>query len=186
MLRILLASLLLLAPRALGAPDRPNILFIMSDDHAWQAIGAYGSNRNTTPNIDRLAREGVRLDRFFVGNSICAPSRATMLTGLHSHANGVPDNSAHFDGSQRHVARMLRDAGYQTAMFGKWHLKTEPTGFDHYDRLVGQGFYYNPKMRRADDEEPYEEYVQTGASWGCSRSPGRRAGRSGRNRSARS
>lgn len=145
-----------------AADDPPNIVFIMADDHGWQAISAYGSNRNKTPNIDRLAREGVRLDRFFVGNSICAPSRATMLTGLHSHANGVLDNSTVFDGSQRHIAHMLGAAGYQTAMIGKWHLKSEPTGFEHYDRVIGQGLYYNPKMRRSHHGQPYEEYTATG------------------------
>jgi arylsulfatase A-like enzyme len=175
----LIASLLLLcllaAPAARaqdGRPEktsRPNIVFVMSDDHAWQAISAYGSNRNSTPNIDRLAREGMRLDRFFVGNSICAPSRATMLTGLHSHANGVATNGHRFDGSQANVAKLLGRAGYRSAMIGKWHLKTEPTGFDYYDRLVGQGHYYNPVFRRSAQEggDPeaggdYEQYQTTG------------------------
>ncbi|MEO1584317.1 MAG: sulfatase [Planctomycetota bacterium] len=139
--------------------DRPNIIFIMSDDHGWQAIGTYGSDRNETPNIDRIAREGARLDNFFVGNSICAPSRATMLTGLHSHANGLTDNRRPFDASQRHIAKMLQDSGYQTALVGKWHLECEPTGFDYYDRLVKQGFYYNPVMR-LQDESSSEGYIQ--------------------------
>jgi arylsulfatase A-like enzyme len=148
-----------------GAAHRPNIVFIMSDDHAWQAISAYGSDRNTTPNIDRLAREGMRFDRFFVGNSICAPSRATMLTGLHSHANGVSTNGDRFDGSQTNIAKLLGASGYRTAMIGKWHLKTEPTGFDFYDRLVGQGHYYNQVFRKGSDPErggEYEQYQTTG------------------------
>ncbi len=140
----------------------PNIVYIMSDDHGWQAISAYGSNRNRTPNIDRIAERGMRLDRFFVGNSICAPSRATMLTGLHSHANGVMDNNVAFDGSQRHIGKLLQAAGYQTALVGKWHLRSEPTGFDYYDRLLDQGWYYNPVFRRSVGGEPYEQYQQTG------------------------
>ncbi len=132
------------------APESPpmNILFIMADDHGWQAISAYGSILDRTPQIDRIARAGARLDRFFVGNSICAPARATILTGLHSHAHGVMTNGNMFDAGQRTAPAMLRDAGYTTALVGKWHLKNEPQGFDYYDRLLGQGPYYNPVMRR--------------------------------------
>ena len=102
---------------------QPNILFIFSDDHAYQAISAYGSNRNQTPNLDRLANEGMRFDRAFVTNSICAPSRAVVLTGKHSHLNGQLTNKETFDGSQQTFPKLLQKAGYQTALFGKWHLK---------------------------------------------------------------
>jgi arylsulfatase A-like enzyme len=139
--------------------ERPNIVFIMSDDHGWQAISAYGSKLNETPNIDRIAREGVRFDRAYVTNSICAPSRAVILTGLHSHLNGVTTNAHRFDGSQRTAPKMLREAGYETALIGKWHLKSEPTGFDHYDRLIGQGPYYNPRMIRDGEEVRREGYT---------------------------
>ncbi|USN99712.1 MAG: sulfatase [Phycisphaeraceae bacterium] len=150
------------AARAAEGDSRPNIIYVMSDDHGWQAISAYGSNRNKTPNIDRLAREGMRLDRFFVGNSICAPARATMLTGLHSHANGMMDNRTVFDGSQRTIAKMLHAAGYQTVMLGKWHLESEPTAFDYFDHVVGQGTYYNPEFRRGGLADGYEQYTETG------------------------
>ena len=123
---------------------QPNILFIFSDDHAYQAISAYGSNRNQTPNLDRLANEGMRFDRAFVTNSICAPSRAVVLTGKHSHLNGQFTNKETFDGSQQTFPKLLQKAGYQTALFGKWHLKSSPTGFDFWEVLRGQGPYYNP------------------------------------------
>jgi len=126
---------------------RPNILFIFSDDHGYQAISAYGGRLKDiapTPNIDRLASEGMRFDKCYVTNSICAPSRATILTGKHSHLNGVIDNRVKFDGSQQTFPKLLQKAGYQTAIIGKWHLKTEPTGFDFWKVLPGQGHYYNP------------------------------------------
>ena len=126
---------------------RPNILFIFSDDHARHAVSAYGGRLARiapTPNIDRIAEEGCRFDRCGVTNSICAPSRATILTGKYSHLNGVRDNRDVFDGSQPTFPKMLNSAGYETAIIGKWHLKTDPTGFDHWDILPGQGHYYNP------------------------------------------
>ncbi len=146
---LLLLLLALAYPAGLGALERrrPNILFIFTDDHAPHAIGAYGSKINTTPNIDRLAREGIRFANCFCTNSICAPSRAVILTGKHSHLNGVMTNRERFDGSQQTFPKLLRTAGYQTAMIGKWHLKTEPTGFDFWEVLIGQGPYYNPTMR---------------------------------------
>ncbi|MBT3467899.1 MAG: sulfatase-like hydrolase/transferase, partial [Opitutae bacterium] len=107
---------------------RPNILFLFTDDHATQAISAYGSNLNRTPNLDRLAREGMLFRRCLVTNSICAPSRAVILTGKYSHLNGHRDNKATFDGSQQIFPRILGKAGYQTAIVGKWHLKSRPTG----------------------------------------------------------
>jgi len=129
------------------APDRPNIIFIMTDDHAYQAISAYGSDRIQTPHIDQLAANGMRFDRAFVSNSICAPSRAVILTGKHSHINGVLDNRLRFDSAQVTYPQLLQQAGYQTAMIGKWHLKSDPRGFDYWKILPGQGHYYNPDWR---------------------------------------
>ncbi len=135
--------------RASGAEaaPRPNILFVFTDDHAPHAISAYGSRINQTPNIDRLAHEGMIFRNCFVTNSICAPSRAVILTGKHSHINGVIDNRVTFDNSQLTFPKLLQRAGYQTAIIGKWHLKVEPTGFDYWRVLVGQGTYYNPVFR---------------------------------------
>ncbi len=127
----------------------PNIVFIFSDDHAYQAISAYGDPRRLidTPNIDRLAAEGMRFDRCLVPNSICGPSRASVLTGKYSHANGFYNNTnSRFDGSQTTFPKLLHAAGYQTAIFGKWHLVSDPTGFDEWHILPGQGVYYNPPM----------------------------------------
>ena len=127
-----------------GESTRPNILFIMTDDHAVQAISCFGSKINKTPNIDRLAANGMRFQNSFVTNSICAPSRAVLLTGKYSHLNGQIDNKVTFDGSQVTFPKLLQGAGYQTAMIGKWHLKSDPTGFDYWNILPGQGQYYNP------------------------------------------
>ena len=126
---------------------RPNILFIMSDDHGYQALGCYGSKINQTPNLDRIAKAGLRFDRCFVTNSICGPARAVILTGKYSHLNGYTVNERAFDGSQPNVAKLLQAAGYQTAMIGKWHLGSDPTGFDFWHILQGQGPYYNPAMK---------------------------------------
>jgi arylsulfatase A-like enzyme len=109
---------------------QPNIIFIMTDDHASHALSCYGSKINRTPNLDRLAKEGMRFDNCFCTNSICAPSRAVILTGKYSHINGVTDNRLKFDGSQQTFPKLLQKVGYETAMIGKWHLKTDPTGFD--------------------------------------------------------
>src|SRR4051812_46058403 len=122
---------------------RPNILFIMTDDHAAHAMSCYGSVVNKTPHMDRIANEGMRFDRCFVVNSICTPSRATILTGKYSHVNGVPVFNR-FDGSQPVVSRYLQQAGYHTGMFGKWHLGSDPTGFDKWMVLPGQGVYFDP------------------------------------------
>ncbi|MBX6313624.1 MAG: sulfatase [Isosphaeraceae bacterium] len=142
--------------------SRPNILFIFSDDHAYQAIGAYGDPRKLieTPNIDRIAREGMRFDRCVVTNSICGPSRATILTGKYSHANGFYNNTnSRFDGSQTTFPKLLRAAGYQTAIIGKWHLVSDPTGFDYWHILPGQGVYYNPPMIQNGQRVRHEGYT---------------------------
>ena len=147
-----------------GAPaaERPNIVLIFSDDHAWQAISAYGEERHLldTPNIDRLAQEGVRFDRCLVPNSICGPSRATVLTGKYSHMNGFYNNTnSRFDSSQQTFVKLLQQAGYQTAIFGKWHLVSNPTGFDYWHILPGQGVYYNPPMILNGKQAKHEGYT---------------------------
>ena len=147
-----------LAQSARGAASKPNILFIMTDDHSAQAIGCYGSKINTTPNLDRLAKEGMRMDRVFVTNSICTPSRASILTGKYSHLNGVPVFNR-FDGSQPTVSKMLQQAGYYTAMVGKWHLGSDPTGFDYWNILPGQGVYNDPTLYDKDGSTVYPGYV---------------------------
>ena len=129
--------------RAAAAEKKPpNIVFIFSDDHAYQAVSAYKDPRKLieTPNIDRIGREGMLFHRCMVPNSICGPSRACVLTGKYNHLNGYFNNSnCKFDGSQPTFPKMLQAAGYQTAMIGKWHLETDPTGFDYWNILPGQG-----------------------------------------------
>jgi len=127
-----------------GDAQRPNIIFIMSDDHAYQAISAYDSSLMQTPNIDRIAEEGMKFTNACVTNSICAPSRAVLLTGKHSHLNGKIDNISPFDTSQVTFPQLLQANGYQTAMFGKLHFGNNPKGIDEYSILPGQGHYYNP------------------------------------------
>lgn len=141
--------------------NRPlNIVFIMTDDHSYQTISAYGSEVNKTPNIDRIANEGVRFTNSFVANSISGPSRACIITGKHSHKNGYMDNiNCTFDGSQQTFPKLLQQAGYQTAMIGKWHLISEPTGFDYWNILIGQGEYYNPKFIDNGVEKQIEGYA---------------------------
>jgi arylsulfatase A-like enzyme len=124
-------------------PSRPNILFIMADDHAAHAMSCYGSKINKTPNLDRIAKEGMRFLNCFAVNSICTPSRAAILTGKYSHINGVTVFNR-FDGSQWTVAKALQKAGYHTGMIGKWHLTSDPTGFDYWNILPGQGKYHDP------------------------------------------
>jgi len=143
---------------------RPNIIYIMSDDHAAPAISAYKgflSGVAKTPNIDRLAKEGMIFKNCFCTNSICTPSRAVLLTGKHSHKNGVLTLDDVFDGGQQTFPKLLQKAGYYTGMIGKWHLKTQPTGFDYYNVLPGQGLYFDPILNEKgmpwwDDEEDPE------------------------------
>lgn len=131
----------------------PNILFIMADDHAAKAIGCYGHGLNRTPHIDRIASGGLRLDRCYVSNSICTPSRASILTGTYNHVNGVMTLADNFDNRLPHVAKHLRAAGWQTALFGKWHLGEgpahQPTGFDAWSVVPGQGLYFDPVFHEA-------------------------------------
>jgi arylsulfatase A-like enzyme len=146
----------------LAKRKRPNIVWIFSDDHAYQAIGAYGGRLqglNPTPNIDRLARSGMRFDRFYVGNSICAPSRATLLTGKHSHLHGKQTNDGGFDHNQQTFPKIMQQSGYQTAMVGKIHLRGDQQGFDYWDVLPGQGSYYQPDFVGKDGTKRVDGYV---------------------------
>ncbi len=130
--------------------DRPNILFIMSDDHTTQAIGAYKSRLaklNPTPNIDALAKNGMRFDRVYCNNSICTPSRASIITGQYPQTNGVLDLTGNIPPKRQFLPIEMKKAGYQTAMIGKWHLRKEPAAFDYYCVLPGQGKYFNPVFR---------------------------------------
>jgi arylsulfatase A-like enzyme len=153
-------------------PQRPNILFIFSDDHATHAIGAYGPKHNNpdlhklvqTPNLDRLAQEGMLFTNVFCGNSICGPSRATILTGKHSHLNGMLNNDTIFNGDQQTFPKILQRGGYETAWIGKWHLFSDPTGFDHWLILNNpgqQGTYYNPIFGSPEGEEKVTGHTAT-------------------------
>lgn len=139
-------------PTQRAAP--PNILYIMTDDHAAHAISAYGSHVNKTPHIDRLAREGALLTNVFATNSICTPSRAAILTGQYSHINGVTMFNR-FDSSRMTVARLLQQGGYYTGIIGKWHLGSDPVGFDRWEILPGQGVYHDPVFYTATGEKTY-------------------------------
>jgi arylsulfatase A-like enzyme len=134
----------LFAVNTYAQQKQPNIVLIISDDHAYQTISAYGSKLMNTPNIDRIANEGARFDKAYVTNSICGPSRAVILTGKYSHKNGFKDNeNSRFDGSQNSFIKELGKNGYNTAWIGKWHLETIPQGFSYYNIMLGQGSYYN-------------------------------------------
>ncbi|HHI68665.1 MAG TPA: sulfatase, partial [Planctomycetes bacterium] len=145
--------------RGEGGSKRPNIIFIMSDDHAAHALSCYGSRINKTPHLDRLAREGMRFDHCYATNSLCAPSRATILTGKYNHINGLLDNRVIFDGRQETFPKILRRHGYQTAMIGKWHLKSTPTGFDYWNVLPGQGRYHDPVLIEMGERKVVKGYV---------------------------
>ena len=136
--------------RARRKPSRPNILYIMADDHAAHALSCYGSKINQTPNLDRIAAGGMRFNNAFVTNTLCGPSRAALLTGKYSHLNGFRDNAPNtvFDGSQQTFPKLLQQAGYQTAVVGKWHLNSEPTGFDYWSILPGPGRLPQPGLHR--------------------------------------
>ena len=164
MIRKLLSLALLIVPLAANAAPKgaPNIVFLFCDDLAYQAISAYGDSRKLleTPGMDRIAKEGMRFDRCLVTNSICGPSRAAVLTGKYSHANGFYNNSnSTFDGSQTTFPKLLQKAGYSTAMIGKWHLMSDPTGFDYWNILPGQGVYYNPVTIDNGKDVKHEGYV---------------------------
>lgn len=135
-----------------GSP-RPNLLFIMSDEHAAHALSAYGSRINTTPQLDRIAEGGMRFDNAFCTNSICAPSRAAILTGTYNHRNGVITLDTPLDNTLWTFPQQMQEDGYQTALIGKWHLGhgpgVDPAGFDHWRVLPGQGHYHNPVMLEA-------------------------------------
>jgi arylsulfatase A-like enzyme len=147
--------------KAAAAAKRPNIIYIMSDDHAANGISAYGgflADVAKTPNIDRLAKEGMLFRNCFCTNSICTPSRATVVTGKYSHKNGALTLDVAFDGSQQTFPKLLQEAGYYTAMVGKWHLGTEPTGFDYYNVLPGQGEYFNPHLK--ESTQPWQRGIR--------------------------
>ena len=143
--------------------ERPNILFIMTDDHAAHAMSCYGSRINETPQLDRIAEGGVRFDNCFCTNSICAPSRASILTGTYNHVNGVTTLETPLDGRQVTFPKLLQASGYQTAIIGKWHLghggNYDPTGFDYWNVLPGQGAYHNPEMLELGERKPYQGYA---------------------------
>jgi len=142
-----------------SAATRPNIVFIMTDDHATQMMSAYNTLRASTPNLDRIGEEGIVFRNSFCTNSLCAPARATLLTGKYSHKHGQLGNRDTFDGSQQTFPKLLQNAGYQTAMIGKWHLRSDPTGFDYWNILPGQGVYVNPVLIEMGESKTYEGYV---------------------------
>ncbi len=166
--RFVLAAVTVWASSALSAaaqsapPERPNILFIMSDDHTAQAFQSYNSRLSDlapTPNINRLAQQGARLSNAFCNNAICVPSRASIMTGEYSHKNDVYTLRDKIDPAHPNVAKELQNAGYETAVIGKWHLKTDPSGFDYWNVLPGQGRYFDPKMRDSKGKQhTYDGY----------------------------
>jgi arylsulfatase A-like enzyme len=162
LLALALAGQVAAAGGAGAQTDRPNIVFLFSDDHAAHALSAYrphlryGARLPDTPHLDALAARGMLFTNAFVTNSICAPSRATVLTGQYGHLNGVMTNAGALHPTHTTFPGLLREVGYETAIFGKWHLKEAPAGFDHYEVLAGQGPYYNPVLQSAEDTVGYE------------------------------
>lgn len=142
-----------------AAPSTPNIVYIMTDDHAAQMMSAYDPLRAATPNLDRIGEEGMIFRNSFCTNSLCAPARATLLTGKYSHKNGQLGNRDTFDGRQQTFPKLLQKAGYQTALIGKWHLRSEPTGFDYWNILPGQGAYVDPVMIEMGEKKQSTGYV---------------------------
>lgn len=140
-------------------PTKPNIIFIITDDHAYQALSAYDDKLIQTPNIDRIAKEGMLFKKSFVTNSICSPSRAVAITGKFSHLNSVRDNLDVFDSTQVTFPKLLQKGGYETAIYGKWHLKSKPTGFDFWEVLPDQGHYYHPEFLTSEGEIKEQGYV---------------------------
>lgn len=165
---LLLLSLILASACQSGTAEepntessRPNVIFIMTDDHSKRAMSAYTDELMQTPNLDQLAKEGVLFDRAFCTNSICGPSRAVFLTGKFSHKNGFKSNHDTFDGDQPTLAKYLQAAGYYTSVVGKWHLVSRPQGFDEYKILIGQGEYYNPRFTNGTDTVRETGYSST-------------------------
>ena len=148
-----------LALAGCGGAGRPNFIYIMTDDHAAHMLSAYGSAIASTPNLDRIAEGGMLFENAFVTNSLCAPSRAVLLSGKYSHKNGQLSNRGAFDGSQQTFPKLMREAGYETALIGKWHLKSEPTGFDYWKVLPGQGRYHDPEFIEMGKRVRHEGYV---------------------------
>ncbi|MBA2708058.1 MAG: sulfatase [Gemmatimonadaceae bacterium] len=164
-LTVIALSLFLIAPGDVDAQQRPNIIFMYADDHAAHAISAYrthlkyGARLPATPNLDRLAREGMLFVNAFATNSICGPARATVLTGQYGHLNGVMTNTEALHPTKVTFPRLLQQAGYQTALFGKWHLRSTPEGFDRHEILAGQGPYYNPVLISGNDSVRHTGYT---------------------------
>ena len=155
-----LLPLAALLPLCAAAQQRYNIVYIMTDDHTAQMLSAYDSRNIQTPNLDRIAQDGVKFTRSFVANSLSGPSRACMLTGKHSHKNGFTNNEhGIFTGAQQTMPKLLQKAGYQTSIVGKWHLVSRPTGFDHWDILPAQGNYYDPDFYNADSSYRVKGYL---------------------------
>lgn len=138
---------------------RPNIIIMMADDHTRQAMSCYNNKLIETPNLDRIAREGMLFNNCYVANSISGPSRACIITGKYSHKNGFTDNGKVFNGDQQTYPKLLQQAGYETAVIGKWHLTSLPQGFDHYEILIGQGDYYNTNFIVNGTKTPSKGYV---------------------------
>jgi arylsulfatase A-like enzyme len=150
---------IVIAQNNAGTGKRPNIIFILADDHAVKAISAYQSKLIQTPNIDRIAREGALIQNAYVTNSVCSPSRAVILTGKYSHLNGMKDNGTYFNGDQQTLPKIFKQNGYQTAIVGKWHLFSQPTGFDYWNILPDQGNYYSPHFFKMGKDTVYKGYV---------------------------